>query len=49
MHIVHKLNNCGYKRSFEQCREEIKNFKKEYRRIKDWLVETGQGRDEEVQ
>ena len=49
MHIAHQLNQCGYKRSFEQCREKIKKLKKEYRRIKDRLEESGGGRDEEVQ
>ena len=41
MCILHKLNDCGYERSFEQCREKIKKFKKEYRSIKDRLEETG--------
>ena len=49
MRIARKLNDCGYERSFEQCREKIKKLKKEYRRIKDRLEETGRGRDEEVQ
>ena len=49
MHIARQLNQCGYERSFEQCREKIKKLKEEYRRIKDRLEESGQGRDEEVQ
>ena len=49
MRIVCQLNQCGYERSFEQCREKIKKLKKEYRRINDRLEESGQGRDEEVQ
>ena len=49
MHIARQLNQCGYERSFEQCREKIKKLKEEYRRIKDRLEESGQGRDEEAQ
>ena len=29
MHIVHKLNDCGYEKSFEQCKEYTKKLKKE--------------------
>ena len=28
--IARKLNDCGFKRSFEQCREKIKKLKKGY-------------------
>ena len=49
MCIARKLNDCGYGRSFEQCREKIKKLKKEYQRIKDRLKESGQGRDKDVQ
>ena len=42
------MNDCGFERSFEQCREKIKKLKKEYRRIKDRLEEIGRRRDEGV-
>jgi len=41
MRIACIMNNCGYERSFEQCREKVKKLKKEYQRIKDRLEETG--------
>jgi len=49
MHIARKMNEFGFQKSFEQYREKIKKLKKECRKIKDKLNETGQGRDEEVQ
>ena len=47
--ISRKMNESEFERTFEQCREKIKKLKKEYRRIKDKLEETGQGRGEEVE
>jgi len=43
--IAQKLQEVGYNRSFEQCREKIKKLKKEYQKIKDKHEETGQGRE----
>ena len=41
------MNEFGFQKSFVQYQEKIKKLKKEYRKIKDKLNETGQGRDEE--
>ena len=30
MHIVRKMSNCGFEKSFEQCREKIKKLRKKY-------------------
>ena len=45
MRIATKLQEAGYERTFEQCREKIKKLKKEYRKIKDKHEENGQGRE----
>ena len=42
--IAKKMSNYGYKRDWTQCRNKIKNLKKEYRTIKDHNRETGKGR-----
>ena len=47
--ISRRMNEVGFQRTFEQCREKVKKLKKEYRRIKDRLHETEQGRSEEVE
>ena len=44
-----KMCEAGYERTIEQCREKVKKLKKEYRRLKDTLNETGQGRSKEVE
>ena len=44
--IAIKLQEAGYDRTLEQCREKIKKLRKEYRKIKDKNKETGQGREE---
>ena len=46
--ISQKKCEAGYNRTFEQCREKIKKLKKEYRKIKDMLNGTGQGRNDEL-
>ena len=43
------MSKSQFERTFEQCREKVKKLKKEYRRIKDILQETGQGRGEEME
>ena len=48
-HIAQKMRKAEYERTFEQCREKVKKLKKEYRRLKDTLNETGQGRSKEVE
>ena len=42
--VAKKMNNYGYKRDWVQCRNKIKNLKKEYRTVKDHNNETGRGR-----
>ena len=42
--IAKKLKEQGYNRDLEQCRNKIKNIKKEYRIVKDNNGETGRGR-----
>ena len=42
--VAKKMNNYGYKRDRLQCRNKIKNLKKEYRTVKDHNNETGRGR-----
>ena len=42
--IAKKMSNYGYKRDWTQCRNKIKNLKKEYRTVKDHNRETGKGR-----
>ena len=45
--ISRKMREAGFDRTFEQCREKIKKLKKDYRKIKDTLNGTGQGRNDE--
>jgi hypothetical protein len=42
--IAKKLQEQGYNRDLDQCRNKIKNLKKEYRTVKDNNGETGRGR-----
>ena len=42
--ISKKLQKLGYNRDWEQCRNKIKNLKKQYRLVKDHNGETGRGR-----
>ena len=42
--IAKKMEEKGYDRDWLQCRNKIKNFKKEYRQIKDHNGQTGRGR-----
>ena len=49
MCIACKIRDCGFEKSFAQCRDKIKKLKKEYRKIKERLEESGRGRDGEVQ
>ena len=47
--IAQKMGEEGFGRTFVQCREKLKKLKKEYRKLKDTLNETGQGRNKEVE
>lgn len=47
--IARKMGEEGFERTFVQCREKVKKLKKEYRKLKDTLNETGQGRNKEVE
>ena len=42
--IAKKMEEKGYDRDWLQCRNKIKNLKKEYRQIKDHNGQTGRGR-----
>ena len=42
--IAKKMEEKGYDRDWQQCRNKIKNLKKEYRQIKDHNGQTGRGR-----
>ena len=42
--IAKKINEIGYDRDWEQCKNKIKNLKKQYRVVKDNNRETGRGR-----
>ena len=42
--ISKKLHQLGYNRDWEQCRNKIKNLKKQCRLVKDHKSETGRGR-----
>ena len=42
--IAKKMEEKGYVRDWQQCRNKIKNLKKEYRQIKDHNGQTGRGR-----
>ena len=42
--IAKQLNTLGYKREWDQCRNKVKNLKKEYRIVKDNNDETGRAR-----
>ena len=41
--ISKNFQNLGYNRDWEQCRNKIKNLKKQYRVVKDHNGETGKG------
>ena len=41
--ISHELNDAGYQRTAEQCREKVKKLNSEYRKIKDSHNKTGTG------
>ena len=47
--IARKMGDEGFERTFVQCRQKVKKLKKEYRKLKDTLNETGQGRNKEVE
>ena len=42
--IATKMHEKGYERDWHQCRNKIKNLKKEYRQVKDHNGQTGRGR-----
>jgi len=42
--IAKKMRQKGYDRDWKQCRNKIKNLKKEYRQVKDNNTQTGRGR-----
>ena len=48
-HIARKMGKEVFERTFVQCREKVKKLKKDYRKLKDTLNETGQGRYKELE
>ena len=42
--LAKKMRQTGYDRDWKQCRNKIKNLKKEYRQVKDSNTQTGRGR-----